>query len=449
MAVGQKPVSEATALTVAETNDVIVAWPAVYAPWVSVMKQVNPNLVIFAYQNSSFSYQKETFPESMYAHDSSGHRVQSQQFHTNLMVPNSSAWESYQANLCAQNLSTSHYDGCYLDTMGDGILSPGYLTAPPVNPSTGAAYTASEWVSIEVTLAQSIKSANGTAPLLGNMLGNGQRYFSPANTTVPILKVLGGGVEEMWLRDSAWPVTQYKSTTKWLQDVTSLSDAESHGDYVAAITKVWVPATAAQLDSVHRYALASFLLGTGGHDRFSFMPAHDSGLQILPYEQLPIGQPLAGMVQVGGAYERQFSNGLVLANPSTGSVTIPINGSYVDLDGVVVSSSVTLAPNTGDVLVPASPMPLPVAATSVPTAANGTATLSGIVSGRGSTGFSYFEWGTSTAYGNVTVAQTLGAGWATATADISGLTPGAYYDYRVVTSTSAGTTYGPNIIFKA
>jgi hypothetical protein len=450
MALGQQPVSEATALAVAEAHDVIVAQPPVYAPWVTLMKQVNPNLVIFAYQNASFSHSILSFPESVYSHDSSGHRIQSLQFQTYLMVPNSSAWESYQAQLCTQDLKTSHYDGCYLDTMGDGILSTGYLTALPVIPGTGTAYTDADWVSVESTLAQAIKSANGNAPLLGNMLGNGQRYFSSNATTVPILKVLGGGVEEMFLRESAWPITTFKSPKKWIQDVTSLSNAESLGDYVAAITKVWVPgATTAQVDAWHRYALASFLLGTGGHDRFSFMTAGDSGLQIMPYDHVAIGQPLSSMVQVGAAYERQYTNGLVVVNPSSGPVTIPLTGSYVNLDGTVVTSSITLGADTGDVLVPANPMPAPSATTAVPTVSAGTATLSGIVSGRGSTGFSYFEWGTTTSYGHTTPAQTLGAGWAAVSASVSGLVSGTLYDYRVVTVTPAGTTYGPNIVFKA
>jgi hypothetical protein len=441
--------SESVAVEVAETHDLVVAQPIIFARWVPLMKSVNPHLLLLAYQNASLSKPRQTFSGSDYAQSSSGGRIQSRQFHNYLMLPDNPDWQNYQARTCASNQARSGYGGCYLDTMGDGILSPGYLTGLPIDPSTRRPYTDQEWTSAETSLAQAIKASNGSVPLIANMVGDGQRYWSPTATTLPIFQVLGGGMEEMFLRNATNPVGAYKPVNEWLEDVTSLSNAEARGYWIAATTKVWVNATSSELDSWHRYSLASFLLGTGGHDRFAFMSSKSSGLGVQPYDDVSLGQPAGAMTQVGAAYERRFANGLAVVDPGPSSATLSLGGTYVDLDGNVLSSSITLAPDTGDVLVAANPMPAPAAETAAPAMATGTATLAAEVSGRGSRGTTYFQWGTSPSYGHTTPALSLAAGWSSVSASVAGLSAGTAYDYQVVTVTPAGVTHGSNMVFTA
>src|SRR4029077_16678446 len=62
-----------------------------------------------------------------------------------------------------------------------------------------------------------------------------------------------------------------------------------------------------------------------------------------------------------------------------------------------------------------------------------------------------FEWGKTTAYGQFTPAQSVGAG-STAlavSAGLVGLTPNATYHYRLVATNSAGTTHGSDRMFRA
>jgi hypothetical protein len=56
----------------------------------------------------------------------------------------------------------------------------------------------------------------------------------------------------------------------------------------------------------------------------------------------------------------------------------------------------------------------------------------------------HFEWGTSTAYGNVTPDQAVGAGTTSLpfTADLSGLTPGTTVHYRAIATNALGTSRG-------
>ncbi len=77
------------------------------------------------------------------------------------------------------------------------------------------------------------------------------------------------------------------------------------------------------------------------------------------------------------------------------------------------------------------------------------ATLNGSINPNGAATTVYFQWGTDTSYGNTTTTQNISAGNnnVAVTANISGLTVGTPFHYRVVATNSAGTTNGNDISF--
>ena len=94
---------------------------------------------------------------------------------------------------------------------------------------------------------------------------------------------------------------------------------------------------------------------------------------------------------------------------------------------------------------------------SPPTAATGaaaavgptSATLGGALNPNGRSTSWYFEYGTSTAYGSRTSSKGVGSGTATLTVavTVSNLAPGATYHFRLVASSSLGTTRGADATF--
>ncbi|MSN25102.1 MAG: hypothetical protein GJV46_04455 [Geobacter sp.] len=88
------------------------------------------------------------------------------------------------------------------------------------------------------------------------------------------------------------------------------------------------------------------------------------------------------------------------------------------------------------------------AATSI---TSSSATLNGSVNARYADASVSFEYGLTTSYGASTAAAPatviVGNGNTTVTADLSGLTPGLTYHYRVVATNSAGTAYGNDVQF--
>ena len=77
-----------------------------------------------------------------------------------------------------------------------------------------------------------------------------------------------------------------------------------------------------------------------------------------------------------GVYQRPFTNGLVLVNPSPNDVVVPLAGSYVDPLGLPVLGSVDMPPNSGQILTQ-TPLSAPGAPSNLAaTAGSGSAQLS-------------------------------------------------------------------------
>jgi hypothetical protein len=93
---------------------------------------------------------------------------------------------------------------------------------------------------------------------------------------------------------------------------------------------------------------------------------------------------------------------------------------------------------------------MPTATTNAATAISASsATLNGSANPNGLSTTVYFQWGTSTAYGNTTPSQSIGsgAGNLNVTLSITGLSQNTTYHYRVVATSSAGSSYGANVSF--
>lgn len=105
------------------------------------------------------------------------------------------------------------------------------------------------------------------------------------------------------------------------------------GDYSSGVTS-----------QTRDYALASYLLANDGRQLW----AAGTTLQGPPASVLTLGAPTGAMKQLGPAWARYFSGGLVVVNPSGTTVKVRLGGRYVD-DGRRLSS-ITLGPASGAIL---------------------------------------------------------------------------------------------------
>jgi hypothetical protein len=346
-------VTRAEAVDIAGRFGAIVALPGTFRDHVAAMKAANPRLILLAYMNGSFAQrdQGSAYPESWYARDADGNKLQSKNFGNWLMDVSNPGWITDRATTCRSLIASTGYDGCMLDMLGTAPLDPGYLTGLPIDPSTGKVWTARDWLDATSDLAATVKVAVAPGIVTGNGLGSGPRYFDPDHPSAVLLRGMDGGLAEAWIRTAGQGIATYRSVSAWKQDVDMLAAAGAGRTPVLTLTKVWVDGTKAEKNAWHEFALASFLLGTDGRSFFSFSYSSSSDPTAgHPWWTLDLGSPTGPYSDAGGYYQRRFTSGLVLVNPGDGTYTVDLDGTYVTVWGKEVTS-VTLYPHKGKVLV--------------------------------------------------------------------------------------------------
>ncbi len=347
----QQPVPWSQASQDAQYFNFIIAHPVDYQGEVAKMKQVNPRLIVLAYMNATFIQSGQpggVLPESAYAHDKNGHRITNHSTGNTLMNPASQQWIETRIFECQSFLSQSGYDGCYLDLLGLAPLSTPFVSSVPINPATKKPYTSAQWLAATGALAAAVRSAVHPHLLYGNGLSDGPLFFTKG--TNQLVNDLDGAIAEAWLRGSKTPVGFFPSEAQWKENVNMLAYLEGQGKPLLTLTKLWVPDTKAQAIQWFQYSLASFLLGSGGRSSFFFSPGFNVSRTTPCYWcYLPIGSPQGGYAKVGGVYQRQFSTGKVLVNPTPATVTVQLGGTYKDAYGHSMTSA-RMSPNTGLIL---------------------------------------------------------------------------------------------------
>jgi len=142
--------TETQAVTIAHEDNFIAEQDNAVSAYVSQMRAANPNVKLLVYVNGSYdtSTTGTAYPSTWYAHDIHGKKIFSTQFHNWLMLPTSN-WNTEVGVLCTQELKRSGYNGCFLDSLGEAPLDPGYVDSTPVNPNTGKVFTPQAWIADE------------------------------------------------------------------------------------------------------------------------------------------------------------------------------------------------------------------------------------------------------------------------------------------------------------
>jgi hypothetical protein len=355
---GEVDPSASDAVALAKKFDVILAHRDSFTGNVAAMQSANPRLRILDYLNAAFAQAGQGppfYPESWYARDANNNLIKSKNFGNYLMDISKPEWANDVATRCHDFVASDPgFKGCFLDVLGTAPIHGGYVTSLPVNPATGHNWTDSEWINATTALAKAVKNANPTLIVSGNGLANGKAYFDSSAPTARLWPGIDGGEAETFVRIASDSVTKYRPVADWKKDVDMLVDAAKRGESVFALTKLWVTATAVQKKAWHKYALATFLLGTNGKSYFRFTTAdtYEGLVTDTAYDHVDVGG-ISGAYALApgtGVYRRNFTKGIALVNPTTSTYTVSLGGSYKDLDGVR-RTSITMAPHTGEVLV--------------------------------------------------------------------------------------------------
>ena len=152
---------------------------------------------------------------------------------------------------------------------------------------------------------------------MGNGLGNGRRYYSPTMSSKGLVPGNDGMEAELFVREAHAPVGQFYSETTWKQDVDMMIDIQNKGSRLLSMTKVWTTASETQKNAWHKYALATFLLGSNGNSYFCF-------------------------------YARNFTKGKVVINVGTSASGLRLGQTYRTVDGARATGTVTLPAHSAE-----------------------------------------------------------------------------------------------------
>src|SRR4051812_11341854 len=306
----------------ARTLDLIVARKGTFTSYLPAMRAANPSVKVLVYLNGAYAQQNQgpssgAYPSTWYAKDAYGRPVTSKSEGNWLMDVSNQAWVRDRVQTCTSYLADSGYDGCYVDMLGASSVARGYVSSPPVNRATGQVWTEHDWLAATSSVGGAVKNGNYSRMVIGNGLQNGRQYFSGTEATSVLLNGIDGGNAQGWIRGAGDAITTFPSAANWKQDVDMLVDAGAKGKSVMTMTKVWgVTATQDQIDAVHRFALASFLLGTNGNQYFDFDANQTDGAVVPdhPYDHVNVGQPTGPYAAKSNVYVRYFTNGIAVVN---------------------------------------------------------------------------------------------------------------------------------------
>ena len=347
--------SELTAI--GSQNDIVIALPIQVNKYGAALRAVNPNIRFFVYQNGMFaqSDQGSTYPSSWYLRSATGAQIVSKSNKNYLMNPFSTAnyggdagWAAYVAHRCASKIAQAPLaSGCFLDQMSSAGNTD-FVTSLPVNPQTGKLFTMAQYMAAVNIVGN---AAAAVAPIIGNSYESGFRYYTNVDNTVD-RSAMGVFEAEHWM--GAVQPRDAQTLSKWKMDVQMLIDSQANGHGVLANFEDM----STNLSQWQAYTVASMLLGNNGNVWIQFESSSSSGPQSwqldTPLMDAPLGTPTETYTTVdqylqNGVYQRDFTNGRVLVNPGSTSVTVDLGTTMTTPDGTQLSS-ITMAPYSGAVL---------------------------------------------------------------------------------------------------
>jgi hypothetical protein len=234
--------------------------------------------------------------------------------------------------------------GCFLDQMS-GVGVSNFVSGVPIDPLTGKAFTASQYLTAVAKVGNAVAA---TTQVIGNSYESGRKYF-----TTPTSQLDSSAMQafeaEHWL--GATQPKDAETLSIWQQSIQMLIDSQAHGKTVLASFGDMSTNTA----QWQAFNVASVLLGNNGHALLHFDTGSQTQLQLnAPIFHMAIGTPTQTKSTVsgyltGGVYQRTYSTGLVLVNPSSKTITVKLGKTYHTPNGSAVTS-VAMTPYTGQVL---------------------------------------------------------------------------------------------------
>lgn len=275
---------------------------------------------------------------------------------------------SWYANWLEGYVSEFNLAGVQMDNTCCDLGAFYYATSTAVNPRTGSAWTSTEVVEAYIGFVNEVQETLGNDKII---LCNGvyNSYSSHWNSNARKLILdskLTGIISEGWLGSYGTGVPVYISESAWLgnlqlaqwmqDNLLAVNGAEGLFLAICAQASTNVDIYAPSMSTVNAqqyltYCYASMLLVASEDNNALFFGTTDSYSMNL--FKIDIGLPSSDFSVISGShvYQRVFSDGKVLVNPSSSSYTVTVGSGYSNaVSGASVGSSLTVPAHSGVIL---------------------------------------------------------------------------------------------------
>jgi hypothetical protein len=343
---------------IAETTDLVVTMP--YSSNVNAMnylRTINPDIRILAYENvwavddrtsdiniarSNGWILKDRFGNEIYARN--------WQYNKICDVGNQ-GYRNWLADRIKSHMDNFGFDGIMADNTRAIIDSTYGVSADPINPRTGSVFTSTQWRDAMVGNVQTIRGRMGSKIYIGNGLGaltgslpNG--FWANEALVAPLIDAVNGMMMEGFIR---WENEGWRTESNWVKDVDFLEYMSQRGKMSVALVNAYGN-LAAPLDQITMYGLCSYLLGQSGSGAY-FSVSGSAILEMGNVLEANVGTPTELYHKRSGTsvYEREYTDALILVNPTSSNSFVNLGGTYRIFEGGLVTS-ITVSAHTGVIL---------------------------------------------------------------------------------------------------
>jgi hypothetical protein len=186
----------------------------------------------------------------------------------------------------------------------------------------------------------------------GYLWKDGTAYNADAQNARDISAIADGVHIDEFMRSPISKTTEFRSEAAWKRDVDYLSSISQDDRVVLITTRLNAgDATTDTLRQWMNYSVASYLLGKNGKFTYFQFDAGDPAFSNDPILSAPIGAPSEAYVKLdSGLYQRKFTKGVVLVNPTGDEKKWKVDQPYKTLAGNTVDGEVTLGAHSGIIL---------------------------------------------------------------------------------------------------
>ena len=251
----------------------------------------------------------------------------------------------------AKMVQDGSYDGIVLDGVGAELIRS---SSAPVYTGTKA-FTDTQRRDAVEGLIRAIRAKIPTKLMIvGGYAWEDGTAYDARTSEAQDLANLGDGVHiDEFLRAPISDTTDFKSEANWKKDIDYLAAISQDNKVVLITTRIYASdATTDTIVAWLKYSVASYLLGKNGtRTYFQFDVQGTMDYASNPILSAPVGSPQEAYTKLSsGIYRRQFSNGIVLVNPTDEKKETELEGQYHTLGGTEQIQKLTLLPHTGEIL---------------------------------------------------------------------------------------------------